>query len=297
MADDRANKSPPPVNRSTVVKSGRLLPPNVVGKSLFQKVLDDKAEGAADSINYSTSTTSNTALPTTSNPVATREAVKPLASQQERQGREKEKFEKNLDRRKTDREEKRSGDSVKVEGPRAKEAEHRVIARSSVSQHKGGEKGGGGQKSGSGQNWRGGQQQVFGLVSKVKETHPETVKVVRNETVGFQGMMTSSKTKEIVKNVEKKELPEIPKAVLDELVQYCRIVVKTNGDREFDMQLHQEVFKGLRLKVALSRGKIQANFLAPNKEIRDFFLAQKSAIHDALTEKGIAVESIHVMLG
>jgi flagellar hook-length control protein FliK len=88
----------------------------------------------------------------------------------------------------------------------------------------------------------------------------------------------------------------IPKAVMDQLVQYCRIVTKTDGDKEIDMQLHEQAFKGLRLKVSVNKGKVDATFTTESQEVMKLFNSQKAELRKALAEKGIEVGSINVVI-
>ena len=73
-------------------------------------------------------------------------------------------------------------------------------------------------------------------------------------------------------------------------------MTKVDGDKEIDMQLHEEVFKGLKLRVAVVKGKVAATLSTQSAEVRDLFQAQKHELHKALTEKGIDVSSIDVTM-
>ena len=47
------------------------------------------------------------------------------------------------------------------------------------------------------------------------------------------------------------------------------------GDKEMDVQLHETVFKGLRLKVRMVNGKAEVDFLTGSEEVRNLFQTQK----------------------
>jgi hypothetical protein len=261
---------------------GKLLPTNrMPEKSPFQKVLDETNLKSDLSAGYHQPTAA-----------ATREAVKPVLSQQERYGHDRQEFERRLQEHEGKRDDSRSADSKGTEGPRAKEAEKRVVARGATGERRQEGRGEGGGQAGGGLS--------HGKKGKEFMTGPELKGLHRGETAEgkaklFTMEMQAARTAAQL-GAKQKSPTTLPKALLDQIVQYCRLVIKTDGDKEFDIQLHEEVFKGLRLKVALEKGKIQATFVTSSQEIRGLFLARKSALRQALSEKGIDVASINVIM-
>jgi flagellar hook-length control protein FliK len=95
----------------------------------------------------------------------------------------------------------------------------------------------------------------------------------------------------------KSEVPQtLPKPVVDQIAQYVQLVVRKDGEKELDITLHEKVFRGLRLRAAVVRGKVEATFLTSNPEVRDLFNSQKVALRQALAEKGFDVREIHVIM-
>lgn len=232
---------------------------------------------------------------------ATQEAVRAVVPQKERfsQKEGKDDFEKKSKEKETDREELKTGSTHGAEVPRAKVAEKRVIGRGSA---EGEGHSGGGQKGGQGQSSLGqegrekrGPKLFFSPAPDLK-TGPRRASfqdAVRNQ---FQ---LETQMARIAANtvVEKPKTPQVlSKAALDQMVRYCRLVTKVGGDKEIDMQLHEEVYKGLRLRVSLVKGKIAATFLTESRDVRDLFLAQRGEIQKALSEKGIEVGAIEVTM-
>lgn len=267
----------------TSADRGKLLPINrMPEKNPFQKVLDETNLKNDLSAGY------HSGQPTAAE---TREAVKPVLSQQERYGHDRDQFERRLQEHEGKRDDSRSADSKGTEGPRAKEAEKRVVARGATGERRQEGHGEGGRQAG------GGLSQ--GKKGKDFMTGPELKGLRRGETAEKKAMFTvemqAARTAASL-GAKQKTPTTLPKALLDQIVQYCRLVTKTDGDKEFDIQLHEEVFKGLRLKVALEKGKIQATFVTSSQEIQRLFLARKSALRQALAEKGIDVASINVIM-
>ncbi len=87
---------------------------------------------------------------------------------------------------------------------------------------------------------------------------------------------------------------EIPKQVLDQIVQYVRVGLNKDLNKEIQVDLSEKIFKGLSLRVSSNRGLIQVSFLTGNAEVRRLFEASKNQIAQELKQKGIQVEKIQV---
>lgn len=297
MAEKVENK--PDVRRETIrpdrqgaSQGGRLLTPKLPGeKTAFDKVMEEtKNDSFMDRMpggNQGAET-------------QTREAVRSVASQQERFGRPKEDLSKKTSReRDDDRDDAaKPGDSKEVSGPRAKEADRRVIGRSSTGEREGGEGGQGGQGFGSGTGRQGRGAPMLPPEMQGAQGEGMVLQNVRGrfemELQAAQSVGTTTLATPPPK--PPKDPNVIPKSVMDQLVQYCRIVTKTDGDKELDMQLHEEAFKGLKLKVSVSKGKVDATFIAQSEDVLNLFNAQKGELRKVLTEKGIDVGSINVVM-
>jgi hypothetical protein len=280
-------------DRQGAAQGGRLLTPKMPGeKSPFDKVMEDK--NASESGVEMNSGGSNTNT-------ETREAIRSVASQQERFGRPKEDLSKKTSSRDRDDDRDDSGKpgaSKEVAGPRAKEADRRVIGRSSTGEREHGEGGQGGQGFGSGS---GRQGRGAPLLPAEMQAVPGEGLVIQNVRGRFEMELQAAQSVGTTTHAAPPPKPPrdpnvIPKTVMDQLVQYCRIVTKTDGDKELDMQLHEEAFKGLKLKVSVSKGKVDATFIAQSEDVLKLFNSQKGELRKALAEKGIDVGSINVVM-
>lgn len=295
MADNRIThnehrKEAPRNDRTPYDRGGRLLSPSRVERSPFQKLLDKFENGFEQTDQPSTPYTTSREP----NAAQTREAAKPVLAQQDRYGRDKDEFEKKLVEKESDHEEGRSVSSKDSGLPRAREAERRVIARSSVSdrKHQGHSQGEGeGMKNGHFGQGKKGKGFDFSL-EKSGLRKGKMGELTRGEfALELAGSPAAPKTPE-----KGKTPPSISKALLDQLVRYCRLVTKTDGDKEFDLQLHEEVFKGLRLRVSLIGGKMEVTFLTSSQDVLGLFQAQSADLRNSLSEKGIDVRRINVIM-
>ena len=228
----------------------------------------------------------------------TKDAVRFAASQQERYGKDKEDPQKKIADKDNDRDEPaKAGESRDSSAPRAKEAEKRVIGRGSTSGRRDEGGGEGGQHGGGGAGTRQGQRGkgfmgLPGELQGVGWTDPKGV--IRGsfemELHAAQSLAATAPAKPV------KAPTVLSKTVLDQIVQYCRITTKTDGDKEIEMQLHEEIFKGLKLRVSFTEGKMDATFVTQSDEVRNLFNAQKNELKKALAEKGIEVKTINVIL-
>lgn len=283
-------------DRSNMERMGRVTNQNRPSKSEFQKVLEqshnnfDPYQGGSQSM----STT------------VTKEAIQPAASMQERFGKDKEGFKKHLEKEDPKDDVKKS-DSKESVGPRAKLAEKKVVSRSAVSDHSGHSDQG--QQKSDRQSGQGGHQASSGgtsqqgkkgrdLASPLLTKNSKTLRQAGGSEVrSFQADLHATQISSLVSKPSLTGMGKVlSQVVMNQIIQYCRLVTKTDGDKEIDMQLKEEIFKGLRLKVSMARGGIEAIFMAPSQEVLDLFQAQKSEIQKALQEKGIEVRSLRVIL-
>jgi hypothetical protein len=295
--DNKVDNNRPNYRRETIRpgEGGKLINPKTVdGKSPFQKVMEE--QGQTNDLNNMNSNSSGQSADT-----STREAVRSVASQSERFGQPKEDLSKKSSRsRDDDRDDSsKSSSSGEVATPKGKEADKRVIGRSSTGERQGGGEGGQGgfgSGPGSGRQQRG-TPAMPGDLNAMKG-QGEILQNVRGRfEMELQAAQSVSKSWQATPPPKPPKDPTvISKAVLDQLVQYCRIVTKTDGDKELDMQLHEEAFKGLKLKVSVSKGKVEATFITQSEEVMNLFNAQKADLRKALADKVIDVTSINVVM-
>jgi hypothetical protein len=89
---------------------------------------------------------------------------------------------------------------------------------------------------------------------------------------------------------------ELPKAVLDQIVQYVRIGLNKDLNKEIQIDFHDQFFNGLKLKVTSHGKEVSVEFIAQNRSVKDCFQQERENIALALGEKGIDVRSITVTM-
>lgn len=87
---------------------------------------------------------------------------------------------------------------------------------------------------------------------------------------------------------------ELPKAVLDQIVQSVTISRDKELNQEIQIDFHDNFFNGLRLKVKAKAGEVSIEFITPNRDVEATFRNEREKIAAALGEKGIDVRSIQV---
>lgn len=86
--------------------------------------------------------------------------------------------------------------------------------------------------------------------------------------------------------------PGMTQAILNQLVQYVKVGINQEGDKEIRIELHERIFKGLKLRVLSKEGKVLVHFMAADDKTRAVFDKNKDEIRKALEKKGILVEDI-----
>ncbi len=198
---------------------------------------------------------------------------------------------KNKDRDSSDRKKDKDDDKKvlsseeKDSGKTHKEGavKDRILGKS----HTGGEGSGGGSSfsdnKGNSSNQFGQRQQKNTDLGQTANLHPSAF---QNQQI--QSVHSAS----LLQNVQK--MQKIPPQVLDQIVQYVRVGLNKNLDKEMQIDLSDKVFKGLSLKVILNQGKVQITFLSSSLDIRRIFEASKSDIRQSLESKGHRVASVEV---
>lgn len=275
-------------------------PGRVPEKTTFQKLLDQQQDQQQESSWSGTSSESRSSSQPSSSKTVSSNPVRPPQAQQERFGRDKEKFKEKVKEREVEREEGQSSDSPhEVKLTRGKEAEKRVISRESTSGQKGQGEGreshsqGGHQPNSQGQK---GGKALLPIVI-LKEEKSEMKRVLSTDMAEAPFALEMAK-QALPTNPLKdpKAVQSMTKALLDQVVQYCRLITKTDGDKEMDMQLHEQIFKGLRIRVSLVKGKIEATLMARDREVQSLLQGQAAQMQQALREKGVEVKAINVTL-
>lgn len=89
---------------------------------------------------------------------------------------------------------------------------------------------------------------------------------------------------------------EIPKAVLDQIVQSVTITRSKELGKEIKIDFQDNFFNGLSIKVRAKGNEISVEFLVSNRDLEATFKNEKDKIAAALGEKDIDVRSIEVTL-
>ncbi|HKX11960.1 MAG TPA: hypothetical protein VJP40_02315 [bacterium] len=194
------------------------------------------------------------------------------------------------DRDKTE-DDKKSSDNKPDAGKKNKDtgltARERVLGK-----HSSGDQGSGGgsgekREGGSGQkNMQRDSQTSQNFAADLRRRDPAPAPV----PVEFQKIQQIDVTK-----IEAPEAPrELPKALLDQIVQSVTIVQKKDLSKEIQIDFHDSVFNGLRLKVTAQGKEVSVEFLVPNRSVEETFKNERENIALALGEKGVDVRSIKV---
>jgi len=211
-------------------------------------------------------------LPTaqTSQKFVTEQAAREAHRREDRSHDEQRREEKDKERGKDEgRGEKKTG---------AKDAEQRVVAKGHIKDGRGGGQGQGRGGYGTGQERRG-----------LSTTQLKTASKVLIPTL--HGKFSEKLQASIAKSVAE---PHLSQAILNQLVSYVRMGINRMGDKEIQIDLHEKIFRGLKLRVTAHKGKVGIHFLAADAKTRTIFEKNTDAIRDALEKKGILVEDIRV---
>lgn len=165
-----------------------------------------------------------------------------------------------------------------------------------LGKHSSGEQGSGGGGSGEKREGGSGGQKGFQKDSQTSQNFASDLR--RRDTAPAPVPVEFQKIQQVdVTKIEAPEAPrELPKALLDQIVQSVTIVQKKDLSKEIQIDFHDSVFNGLRLKVTAQGKEVSVEFLVPNRSVEQTFKNERENIALALGEKGVDVRSIKVSL-
>jgi hypothetical protein len=208
--------------------------------------------------------------PQTKSKVATERAIKEVVKQEDRRGDEKDRDEKGKDKGRDSR--KEGG------GQNAKLAGQKVVAKNTLKQGSGQ----GGKGSGFGQSL--GRK---GMSKVLKRAGAKTV------PADLQGRF-AAKLSQSLKGPDQAGQAQLSQQVLNQIVQYVKIGLNRQGEKEIQVELNEKVFRGLKLRVISREGRVAVHMRTFDSKGRRSLEKNKGAIRDALTSKGIDVDEILV---
>ncbi len=201
---------------------------------------------------------------------------KELAS---REGRSQDQRTRQQDKTET-REERRSseGESRRSDGP----SDSRVEAKGQK-----GEREGGGQGQG---QFGGGRGTMTGEARQTK--------FKEGSKTAAQGQTQGA----FAAHLKKADVPNALNAqhiqqIVNKVLQYFRIKKMATGETELQIGFHEEIFKGLRLRLVQKNGRVSLHILSGEGDVRRLFEKSRSRIEKALTDKGIKLSQIVIGSG
>lgn len=237
-------------------------PPRKEGKSPFDELLDQNRLAQQSTLDNKSQTKT-----------VTQQAASEVERQQERQKDQSKDRDKEEDPKQESRDDRKQTEMVGK----------KVVGKAGLKEQKGESGGQGFEGGGGGGHKKSGRQ----AIQTKKEMGANQTNALAHKAFAqaFQKALAQSS----------KDLPKtLPQEVLNQVVRYVRIGLNKQGNKEVELDLHQNVFKGLRLRFSSRHGKVDLHFLAANAEVRDLFERESPQIREALEKKGIAVENIRV---
>lgn len=82
--------------------------------------------------------------------------------------------------------------------------------------------------------------------------------------------------------------------ILNKLVQFVRIGINRKGEKEIQIELHERIFRGLKLRVIARGGNVGILFRTSDPKGRKTLEDNKEQLQDALAKKGIKIDEIMI---
>ena len=157
----------------------------------------------------------------------------------------------------------------------AKIAEQKVVGKGTYKDNQG-------DRDGQSQGFGGGRRSRKGLEGKLMKA-------------GARGLPLDLKSKfaQKLKDAFGKDTPKLSQEVINKIIQFVKVRINKEGEKEIELELSDKIFKGLKLKVATKgKGKVVVHLKTKNSKTRSIFEKEKSSIREALSKRGIQVDDI-----
>lgn len=89
-------------------------------------------------------------------------------------------------------------------------------------------------------------------------------------------------------------LRAIANEIAQKIVERVRVGTNAAGNAEFQIDLRNDVLKGLSIKLTAKNGKIQATFSGNDREVLKMLEGQREALKSALAGRGLTLEELKV---
>ena len=151
---------------------------------------------------------------------------------------------------------------------------------------KGGKRQGGGGAGGEGRGGFGGKSAKRGLSKRLSKAGVKTLPSDLQKKFATKLMKA--------KGAEAAGRTQLTQQMVDKLIQYVRIGMNRAGEKEIQIDLHERIFRGLKLRVTAGGGKVGVHFRLSDARGREVFEKNRDRIMGALADKGIEVGELTV---
>ncbi|MBN1282908.1 MAG: flagellar hook-length control protein FliK [Proteobacteria bacterium] len=87
---------------------------------------------------------------------------------------------------------------------------------------------------------------------------------------------------------------QLTQQLLNKIVQYVRMGINRAGEKEIQIDLHEKIFRGLKLRVTASGGKVCVHLRTRDARGREALERNSDQLRRALADKGIDVSEITI---
>lgn len=210
------------------------------------------------------------------------ELVKGEDQHETRVARQQEEGERSRDRQ-DEKEQERGKQKAREERTDAAESAQRVVGKGRG--RGGSDKGGSGQRFGDGRGY-GGTAHKRGIDLLKKGA------ALKSAQTGLEASKFADRLKSRMADAHLSR--EFIQNLVSQIVRFVKSGINRDGDKEVRLELNERIFRGLRLRVALKRGKVSVHFNTGNREVRELFASSAENIEKELAAKGILVGEIKV---
>lgn len=201
--------------------------------------------------------------------VATEEAIREATRHEDGK---KDDGKRDEDERKEKKDSREGGEKrdVKVTGDK-------VVAKGRLKQDSGG---GGGKEGG------------FGSFSSRREISKTLAKAsAKSLPVDLEGKF-AKRLAETMKGTSDQAV--LTQKVLNKIIQYVRIGINRKGEKEIRLDLHERIFRGLKLRVVAREGKVGVFLKTGDAKGREALNKNRDALLKALNDRGIDVDELEI---
>ncbi len=95
-----------------------------------------------------------------------------------------------------------------------------------------------------------------------------------------------------IKSMAPAKQSEMIQHILDKIIQFAKVGINHDGDKEIQLELNEKICKGMKLRIISKKGKVHAEFKTDKEDVKQVLHSHNEKLLSRLKRKGIDIDEI-----